>query len=167
MFDDISFLFESFIAVNTREGLGAGVDQHVSLKFELGAKLLLADVAGHGAHVHLVTQLLVLLESLQGGVCLVTELNWTLERHLSVVNWDVVPQVVLVVKLFTTGRTEVFVALSLLVNISEVLQQVVFQKELLLTDATRNIEASFLSAMLFLHMIVQLNSACKSFRRRM
>ena len=167
MFDDISFLFESFIAVDTRERLGAGVDQHVSLQFELGAELLLADVAGHGAHVHLVTQLLVLLESLQGGVGLVTGLNWTLERHFSVVNWDVVPQVVLVVKLFTTGRTEVFVALSLLVNISEVLQQVVFQKELLLTDATGNIEASFLSAMLLLHMIVQLNSACKSFRRRM
>ena len=122
MFNNISLLFKGFVAVDTRERLGAGVDQHVSLQFELGAELLLADVAGDGAQVHLVTQLLVLLQSLQRGVGLVTRLDRTFERHFSVMNWDVVPQVVLVVELFTTRRTKVFVAASLLVNISEVLQ---------------------------------------------
>ena len=122
VFYDVSFLFEGFVAMDAGERFGIGVDQHVSFQFELGAQFLVTNLTSDGAEVDLVTQLLVLLESLQCGVGLVTGLCGTFEVQFSIVYWNVVPQVVLVVKLLPTGWTKVFVAVPLFVNISEVFQ---------------------------------------------
>ena len=63
----------------------------------------------------------MLLESLQCGVGLVTGLLRALVGQLSIMDWNVVSQIVLVVKLFSTSWTKVFVS-SLFMNISQVFQ---------------------------------------------
>ena len=63
----------------------------------------------------------MLLESFQCGVGLVTGLLRTLVGQLSVMDWNVIPQIVLVVKLLSTSWTKVLVP-PLFVNISQVFQ---------------------------------------------
>ena len=75
------------------------------------------------------SQLVVLLQRLQGGVGLVAVRDRAFEIQFSLMNWQVVFQVVLVIELLATSGTEVFVANPLLVNISKVSHQIISQKE--------------------------------------
>ena len=95
--------------------------QHMSLQFKFRAQLLVANLAGNRAKIHLVSQFFVLLESFQGGVGLVTGLLRTLVGQLSIMDRNVIPQIVLVVKLLSTSWTKVLVP-PLFVNISQVFQ---------------------------------------------
>lgn len=49
-----------------------GVHQHVSFELELCTELLIADFTGDRVYVNLVSELIVLLQRLQGGVSLLT-----------------------------------------------------------------------------------------------
>ena len=139
-----------------------GVHQHVSFKLELCTELLAANFTGNSVRVHLVSQLIVFLQSLQGGIGLVTVRDGAFEIQFSLVNRQVVFQVILVVELFATSRTEVLVASSLLVNISQVPHQIVSQKEFLLANATRDVEILLCVAVSLLHMVVELDTTCES-----
>ena len=77
-------------------------------------------------------------------------------------NGQVVFQVILVVELFSTSRTEVLVASSLLVNISQVPHQIVSQKEFLLANATGYVEIFLSVAVSLLHVVVELDTTCES-----
>ena len=72
-------------------------------------------------------------------------------------NLHVILQIILVVELFSTLGTEVLVVCSLLVNISQMLDQVLPEKKLFMADAAGNIEVPF-GAMLFSHVAIQLTS---------
>ena len=95
--------------------------QHMSLQFKFRAQFLVANLAGNRVKIHLVSQFFVLLESFQGGVGLVTGLLRTLVGQLSIMDRNVIPQIVLVVKLLSTSWTKVLVP-PLFVNISQVFQ---------------------------------------------
>ena len=118
---NISLLFESLRTMHTGERLRVGMNQHVSLQFKFCAQFLVTNLAGNRTQIYLVSQLLVLFESLQCGVGLVTGLLRTLVGQLSIMHWKVIPEIVLVVKLLSTCWTKVFVS-SLFVNISQVFQ---------------------------------------------
>ena len=108
--------------MHTGEWLSVGMDQHVSLQFKFCAQLLVTNLTGYRTQInYLVSQFLVLLQSLQCGVGFVTGLLRALVDQLAIMDWDVIPQVVLVVKLFATSGTKVFVS-SLFVDISQVFQ---------------------------------------------
>ena len=144
------------------ERLGIGVDQHVSFELELCTELLAAYFTGHRVNVHLVCQLVVLLQGLQRGVGLVAVRDRAFEIQFSLMNWQVVFQVVLVIELLATSGTEVLVANPLLVNISEVSHQIISQKEFLLANATRYVEVFFSAAVSLFHVAVELDTTCES-----
>ena len=144
------------------ERLGIGVDQHVSFELELCTELLAAYFTGHRVNVHLVSQLVVLLQGLQRGVGLVAVRDRAFEIQFSLMNWQVVFQVVLVIELLATSGTEVLVANPLLVNISEVSHQIISQKEFLLANATRYVKVFFSAAVSLFHVAVELDTTCES-----
>ena len=102
------------------------------------------------------------LQSLQGGVGLVTVRDGAFEIQFSLMNGQVVFQVILVIELFATSRTEVLVASSLLVNISQVPHQIVSQKEFLLANAAGDVEIFLSVAVSLLHVVVELDTTCES-----
>ena len=146
----------------TGERLGIGVDQHVSFELELCTELLAAYFTGHRVNVHLVSQLVVLLQGLQRGVGLVAVRDRAFEIQFSLMNWQVVFQVVLVIELLATSGTEVLVASPLLVNISEVSHQIISQKEFLLANATRYVEVFLGATVSLFHVAVELDTTCES-----
>ena len=148
--------------MSARERFGVGVNQHVGLELELCAELLTAYLAGHCVNIHLVCQLVVLLQSLQSRVGLVAVRYGAFKLQFSLMNRHVIFQVILVVELFPTSRTEVFAANSLLVNISEVSHQIISQKEFLLADATGDVEILLSATVSLFHVVVELNTTCES-----
>ena len=144
------------------ERLGIGVDQHVSFELELCTELFATNFTGNSVRVHLVSQLVVFLQSLQGGVGLVAVRDGAFEIQFSLVNGQVVFQVILVIELFATSRTEVLVASALLVNISQVPHQIISQKEFLLANATGDVEIFLSVAVSLFHVVVKLNTTCES-----
>ena len=148
--------------MSTGERFCIGVHQHVSFKLELCTELLAANFTGNSVRIHLVSQLVMFLQSFQCRVGLVTVRDGAFEIQFSLMNGQVVFQVVLVIELFATSRTEVLVASSLLVNISQVPHQIVSQKEFLLANATRDVEIFLSIAVSLLHMVVELDTTCES-----
>ena len=144
------------------ERLCIGVNQHVGFELELCTELFATNFTGNSVRIHLMSQLVVLLQSLQGGVGLVAVRDGAFEIQFSLVNGQVVFQVILVIELFATSRTEVLVASALLVNISQVPHQIVSQKEFLLANATGDVEIFLSVAMSLLHVVVKLNTTCES-----
>ena len=136
--------------------------QHVSFELELCTELLAANFTGNSVRIHLMSQLIVFFQSFQGGISLVTVRDGAFEIQFSLVNRQVVFQVILVIELFATGRTEVLVASSLLVNISKVPHQIVSQKEFLLANATRYVKVFFSAAVSLFHVAVELDTTCES-----
>ena len=108
------------------------------------------------------SQFVVFLQSLQGGVSLVAVRDGAFEIQFSLVNGQVVFQVILVIELFATSRTEVLVASALLVNISQVPHKIISQKEFLLANATGDVEIFLSVAVSLLHVVVKLNTTCES-----
>ena len=148
--------------MSTGKGFGVGVNQHMGLELKLCAELLIAYFTGHCVNIHLVCQLVVLLQRLQSGVGLFAVRHGAFKLQFSLMNRHVIFQVILVVELLPASRTEVFVANSLLVNISEVSHQIISEKEFLLADATGDVEI-FLSATVSLfHVVVELYTTCES-----
>ena len=72
------------------ERLGIGMDQHVSFELELCTELLAAYFTGYRVNVHLVSQLVVLLQGLQRGVGLVAVRDGAFEIQFSLMNWQVI-----------------------------------------------------------------------------
>ena len=57
----------------------------------------------------------------------VTVFLFTFELQISNMNWKMIFQVIFVVELLATGGTEVLFSISLIVNISQMFQQIVSQ----------------------------------------
>ena len=135
----------------------------MSFELELCTELFATNFTGNSVRIHFVSQLVVFLQSLQGGVGLVAVRDGAFEIQFSLVNGQVVFQVILVIELFATSRTEVLVAASsLLVNISQVPHQIISQKEFLLANAAGDVEIFLSVAMSLLHVVVKLNTTCES-----
>ena len=66
-------------------------------------------------------------QSFDSRVGFVTVFLFTFELQISNMNWKMIFQVIFVVELLATGGTEVLFSISLIVNISQMFQQIVSQ----------------------------------------
>jgi hypothetical protein len=129
--------------------------QHVSSEFKRSTELFLANLACDQIEIYFVGEFLVLLQSLLGGIGFLTINFFAHMFQVSIVDLDVILQIVFVVKLFPALGTEVLIICSLLVNISQVFDQVLPEEEFFVADAAGNVEVA-LGAMLLPHVAVQL-----------
>ena len=124
---NISLFFESLRTEAAGEGFQVCVDEHVSSELEGSAQLLFAYFESDQVQVYFMSKLLVFFQSFASRVGLLTISFLANMLQFPIMYLHMILEIILVVKLLSTLRTEVLVVCSLLVNISQVFDQVLPQ----------------------------------------